>query len=534
MTPRTTGRMVFAAAAVAALVGTQSCKKPEAEQCHTGIFCPAGWHCAASTAQCILGLCGNGRIDPLETCDDGGAADGDVRADGVRCSANCRSDESCGNTIIDTAVGEVCDPPGDDCSADCRTTLLCGNGVTNPPRETCDPGQNNVPRETEECNLDCTTTDCGDGKINRTAREDCDRYGDGIAGDNGQSPTCNADCTTSECGDGKTNPMATTPPGGERCDDGSTRNGYNANCLPTCIRNVCGDGHQNTTWENNRRVEDCDSGPSDADPRVDCPYNANQTSCTLCSVCKSVQGTPHYCGDGTTDSPQESCDQGSGNGATRCLYGNTSCQLCTRECRPQLNPVVAFCGDTFLNGGPLPDGQWYQEECDDERSRTCRTCRAASAAQPCRRVYDFAPARGNVTVVSTTGLAGVTFTLKDDAKLEGLVFEYVAAGEAATGTNVAIVIGATEVETARNTAAAVEGSTLDIDATASGSVVTLANQHTGKVGNAPIQVVPAAAPALVATGMAEGVGCALEDECAVDDDCVSRRCSSRRHVCINP
>lgn len=47
--------------------------------------------------------CGNNVADPGEACDDGNAVGGDG------CSANCLSDESCGNGILDAAVGEACD-----------------------------------------------------------------------------------------------------------------------------------------------------------------------------------------------------------------------------------------------------------------------------------------------------------------------------------------------------------------------------------------------------------------------------------------
>lgn len=74
--------------------------------------------------------CGDGRRDPGEVCDDGNNASGDG------CRSDCLSDERCGNNIVDTAVGEVCDgTPG--CAANCRSLMLCGNGRMD-PGETCD------------------------------------------------------------------------------------------------------------------------------------------------------------------------------------------------------------------------------------------------------------------------------------------------------------------------------------------------------------------------------------------------------------
>src|SRR5512140_3546135 len=80
------------------------CAKPGGVTCSTGIYCAAGWQCAASQPVCIQGLCGNGVVDPGEACDDGGVTDGDSIG-AKRCSADCRSDESCGNGVWDKAVG---------------------------------------------------------------------------------------------------------------------------------------------------------------------------------------------------------------------------------------------------------------------------------------------------------------------------------------------------------------------------------------------------------------------------------------------
>lgn len=331
MVAMTSRRAMPCAAALMLLLGAGAgCSDPPPPLCPGGVVCPEPLQCAAKQAACVATPCGNGVRDPGEVCDDGGVTDGDV-IDGQRCSANCLSDETCGNETTDTAVGEVCDPPGPNCSDDC-TSSSCGNHQVDPPGEECDPGEGS-PLETAECDLDCTHRVCGDGTINHAAAEQCDRDGNGVAGPDGRSQTCNSDCTSSRCGDGKTNPLdGSTAAGGEQCDDGDARNGWNASCLPTCIKNVCGDAHLNRTLRNGSMVEDCDSGLGDADPRVDCPYSPNQTSCTLCSVCKLVQGIPHYCGDGSVDSPAEACDLGARNGDTTCPTGQTTCMLCLDHC----------------------------------------------------------------------------------------------------------------------------------------------------------------------------------------------------------
>lgn len=73
---------------------------------------------------CGPAYCGNGIVDPGEVCDDGNILDGDG------CSGSCRSDESCGNGIVDVSVGEACDDgnttSGDGCRASC-TLPGCGD-----------------------------------------------------------------------------------------------------------------------------------------------------------------------------------------------------------------------------------------------------------------------------------------------------------------------------------------------------------------------------------------------------------------------
>jgi len=93
---------------------------------------------AVATARRLLG-CGNGIKDPNEVCDDGNTVNGDG------CSADCRSNETCGNGVVDVIKGEVCDDgntnSGDGCSADCKSHEKCGNGIQD-KNEVCDDGNN--------------------------------------------------------------------------------------------------------------------------------------------------------------------------------------------------------------------------------------------------------------------------------------------------------------------------------------------------------------------------------------------------------
>jgi cysteine-rich repeat protein len=89
----------------------------------------------ACRTNCNLASCGDGTQDATEICDDGNTQSEDG------CSADCLSDESCGNGIPDTAASEQCDcgldsaslpqgcdTPNDDLASHCTTTCqnLCG------------------------------------------------------------------------------------------------------------------------------------------------------------------------------------------------------------------------------------------------------------------------------------------------------------------------------------------------------------------------------------------------------------------------
>ncbi len=95
-------------------------------------------------------VCGDGVVEGAEVCDDGNTTD----ADG--CSALCVSDETCGNGVVDTALGEACDDgnttDADGCQSDCALAT-CGDGVLD-TGEVCDD-DNTV--DGDGCNARCTS-----------------------------------------------------------------------------------------------------------------------------------------------------------------------------------------------------------------------------------------------------------------------------------------------------------------------------------------------------------------------------------------
>ncbi|HUS29371.1 MAG TPA: DUF4215 domain-containing protein [Kofleriaceae bacterium] len=110
---------------------------------------------------CIEAGCGNSVVEAGELCDDGNR----FSLDG--CSSDCRSNERCGNGVVDIALGEQCDcgdatvaagcerANSENAGAECRTnckTGRCGDGVVD-PGEWCDDG-NTAPGD--GCRADCT------------------------------------------------------------------------------------------------------------------------------------------------------------------------------------------------------------------------------------------------------------------------------------------------------------------------------------------------------------------------------------------
>lgn len=126
------GKLTSWLVAVIALAG---CLDSQLNYCPGGGVCPKGLRCgmAGTTQVCVAMTCGNGRLDSLESCDDGNNVSGDG------CPADCTA--PCGDGIRDP--GEACDDGntvgGDGCAADCSSNEACGNGLLD-PGEVCDDG----------------------------------------------------------------------------------------------------------------------------------------------------------------------------------------------------------------------------------------------------------------------------------------------------------------------------------------------------------------------------------------------------------
>ncbi len=160
-------------------------------------------------SDCTLS-CGNGVATGEEECDDGNLVNGDG------CDETCTV-TGCGNGIA--TAGEECDDGNLDETDDCLSTCFaasCGDGYVYEFFEPCDDGNLD---QTDDCTNSCELPACGDGFVHAGV-EACDD-GNPVSGDG-----CDSNCTVTACGNG-------VRTAGELCDDGNLVNGDG--CEDTCV-----------------------------------------------------------------------------------------------------------------------------------------------------------------------------------------------------------------------------------------------------------------------------------------------------------
>jgi cysteine-rich repeat protein len=534
------------------------------------------------TSLCKVNVCGDTLANTLgpdhkEDCDDGNSN----QLDG--CSNECTMPE-CGNGVIE--MPEACDDfntdNGDGCSSDCKFET-CGDGIINNGEDCDGTGTATVkgtPGETPTCNLDCTSPPqmCGDGKVNKTAGEQCDDgntndSGDkcrnncklNVSGDGSKSDTelcddgnkvntdsCNNSCTVATCHDGirqgteqcddgnlvdtdgclSTCVYATCGDGFvenlvEECDNGTANNGVTKNCLPNCKANVCGDGFVDLEGTGSAETEACDDGNTD-DESV-CPYGI--ATCSLCSHdCNAVEANlvGPICGDGNVDAG-EMCDDNSTVTEATCPYesgvsADGACDVCNANCLGTTHLTNGdFCGDGTVDPG---------EACDDRNIDACGECNATcSAAQPAAKATGLL-----IAPVPTNAIDGKTFTVNDGAG-HMVTFEFDSKRDGVTAGNRDVDCSTTG--TTQDCREAIQdqflaiGLTFDIDATDLGSTALfLTQENFGTAGNIAITSTITDPDTFFFTGMAGGAAhdCAVDVRCENDADCASGDCGGD-HLC---
>ncbi len=335
-------------------------------------------------SNCVASGCGNGVKTPNEACDDGNTTSGDG------CDNNCTM-TACGNGI--QTAGEACDDgnatSGDGCDSNCTMTA-CGNGIPT-TGEACDDGN---ATNGDGCDSNCTATACGNGIT--TAGEGCD---DGNA-TNGDG--CDSNCTVTGCGNGiKT--------AGEVCDDGNATNGDG--CDNNCTATACGNGVKTAG-------EGCDDG--NATNGDGCDSNCTLTSCgngikTAGEACDDGNGTNgdgcdvnctmSACGNGVV-APGEACDDGNATNGDGCdsnctmtACGNgikTAGEACddgnaTNGDGCDSNCTATACGNGIRTGG---------EECDDGNGADLDGCSKVCVVEPLEKEpnEDGTPSTGGLDI----------------------------------------------------------------------------------------------------------------------------------------
>ncbi|MFC1609574.1 hypothetical protein ACFL6C_01320 [Myxococcota bacterium] len=296
--------------------------------CWVASACDCGSNLAIETA-----LCGNGRIQEAEACDDGDEIDNGEGG----CLADCSGVQTCGDGDIEGT--ELCDErdgntddwtPNPRCNATCTGYApYCGDDITNGP-EACDDGL--VNGTYDQCKEDCSGMGphCGDGVVD-TDHEACEPgLGDPCDG-------CVLDCSglagEAVCGDG------VVCAGVETCDDGylDACGSCNATCTAAGSASTCGDGDACP------ETEVCDDGFADA--------------CGTCNEDCSAEGTgPGVCGDGSLCPEYEACDDGF----------TDACGSCNADC------TAAGEGSTCSDGDICAE----TETCDDGFADACGSCNA--------------------------------------------------------------------------------------------------------------------------------------------------------------
>ena len=297
------------------------------------------------SATCQSEYCGNGAVEGNEECDDSNDVDGDG------CSASCLS-EVCGNGRVDYA--EECDDSntddGDGCSATCLSEI-CGNGRVDFEEE-CDDGNE---ENGDGCNAYCEIEVCGNEVID--FGEECDD-GNGAGGDG-----CSADCEVEVCGNGRIDYY-------DQCDDGNTENGDG--CSSTCQHEFCGNGIVDFGEEcdDGYEQEECE-GPCFKQDTLILENELGKEGDQICSLeCKILTADCNGVFGGEAKNDRCGVCEGDGNSCLNCTETNiTSNQFDLDGSAEQLFSLVKRVNKLILRkGGKTKNNKTFTAKLENEGS----------------------------------------------------------------------------------------------------------------------------------------------------------------------
>jgi fibro-slime domain-containing protein len=310
--------------------------------------------------------CGDGKVEGIESCDDGNTFDGDgcsrecrLESDPSDCEALGNCDALCGNGGFDQ--GETCDDGnktnGDGCDEHCKVETGFGCARPGSSCVTLPVCGNSVRERGEECDS---------GPVSDPGCVSCKIVTNFFCATPGQA------CVEKVCGN-----KIRTPE--EACDDGNTADGDGCSkscaveagwhCSANSCRPICGDNmlRGNETCEDGNTVsgDGCSAG---------CRTEPGASCATLGQGCGDAM-----CGNSKVEGG-EGCDDGNVTGGDGC---GPTCQLePTVTVGP--NPVVhTTCGDGLVTSG---------EACDDGNAMNgdgCSSTCAVEAGFTCTETLDY-------------------------------------------------------------------------------------------------------------------------------------------------
>jgi cysteine-rich repeat protein len=232
-------------------------------------------HCNTTCSGITVPGCGNGFVEPGETCDDGNTVT-------ENCDYGLMSCEVCGSSCVFTG----------------GITSYCGDNIFDPANEGCDDGDV-TPTSGDGCSATCTIETgfaCIENPV--TGLSECEFH----CG-NGTLQTGAPFLEECDYGIPSLLPSGGTGPGGSYNSDICTVSAYGETCdwcgadcvINTVTGSYCGDGTVDS-------VEACDDGNlNNGDGCSNCIVDFGYTCTGIFSICSTV------CGDGDCAAPSETC-----------------------------------------------------------------------------------------------------------------------------------------------------------------------------------------------------------------------------------